>query len=217
MEKEKPEYTTGEEIASSVIHGIGCVLGIAALILLVVFSSIYGDVWTIVSCSIFGVTIVVMYAMSTLYHSLRGQRVKHLFKIFDHSSIFFLIAGTYTPFTLVFLRGPWGWALFGFVWTGFILGTVFKSLAVKKMKILSTITYVAMGWVVVIAMKELITKVPAGGLIFLVLGGLMYTLGVPFYVSKKIPFNHAIWHLFVLAGTVFHFLSIFLYVIPLPS
>ncbi|MGA1822097.1 MAG: PAQR family membrane homeostasis protein TrhA [Thermoplasmatota archaeon] len=204
----------GEEIASSVTHGIGFILGTVELILLVVFSSLYGDAWTIVSCSIFGATIVMMYAMSTLYHGLRGRRVKHIFKILDHSSIFFLIAGTYTPFTLVFLRGPWGWTLFGIVWAGFILGTVFKSLAVKKMNILSTATYIIMGWGAVIALKELIDKVPPGALIFLILGGLMYTIGVPFYAMKKIPFNHAVWHLFVLAGTTFHFLSVFLYVIP---
>jgi len=215
MSKISPEYTIGEEVASSVIHGIGFILGILELSLLVVFSSANGDPWMIVSCSIFGATIVLMYAMSTLYHSFQGSKVKHLFKIFDHSSIFFLIAGTYTPFTLVYLRGPWGWSMFGFVWITTILGTVFKSLAVKKLKVLSTIAYVVMGWVVVIAIRELILRVPSGGLIFLLLGGLMYTLGVPFYALKRIPFNHAIWHLFVLAGTTFHFLSIFLYVIPI--
>lgn len=214
MSREKI-YSTGEEIANSIVHGIGWALGIAELVLLVVFSSMDGDPWLIVSCTIFGVTIVIMYASSTMYHSLQGARSKYVFKILDHSSIFFLIAGTYTPFTLVYLRGGLGWLLFSIVWIGFVLGTVFKSLAVKKLNILSTAIYVAMGWVILIAIRKLFETVPTGGIILLLLGGLAYTLGVPFYGIKKIPYNHAIWHLFVLAGTTFHFFSVFLYVIPI--
>ena len=217
MTEHEKHYTLGEDIASSVVHGLGFVLGIVELILLVVFSSLEGDPWLIVSCSVFGLTIVVLYGASTMYHSLRGTKSRYVFRILDHSSIFFLIAGTYTPYTLVVLRGVWGWILFGIVWLGFILGTVFKSIAVKKLKIISTILYVAMGWVILIALKELIIRTPTGALILLLIGGLAYTAGVPFYAIKKIPYNHAIWHVFVLAGTTFHFLSVFLFIIPLLS
>jgi hemolysin III len=217
MKEPAHSYTVNEEIASSVIHGVGWMLGIAELILLVIFSAIYGSIWHIVSCTVFGVTIVVMYAVSTVYHSLRGSGAKHVFKILDHSSIFLLIAGTYTPYTLVFLRGLSGWVLFGIVWTGFILGTVFKSFAIKKLKILSVVLYIIMGWSVIPVIGEVIKRVPAGGVILLFTGGVFYTVGVPFYILKRIPFNHAIWHLFVLAGTTFHFLSVFLYVIPIPD
>jgi hemolysin III len=204
----------GEEIASSIIHGLGAGLAAAALAILVVFAARLGDPWRVVSFSIYGATLVLLYSASTLYHALTPARAKHLFRIFDHAAIYLLIAGTYTPFLLVTLRGPWGWTLFGISWTVAILGVVQASLALDKLKIWSLVAYVVLGWLIVIVAKPLLAALPLPGILWLVGGGLCYTLGVFFYVKMRIPFNHAIWHLFVLGGSVCHFFAMLLYVLP---
>ena len=210
----KDNYNLKEEIASSISHGIGAALGIAALVILVVFAAIKGDPWRVVSFSIYGVSLVILYLASTFYHAFRKPAIKQVFKICDHASIYILIAGTYTPFTLVTLRGPWGWTLFGIIWGLAIFGVIFKSIFIHKFKLISTILYVLMGWFIVIAMKQVIISLEIMGLIWLIIGGLAYTGGVYFYLNDKIKYNHAIWHLFVLAGSVCHFFSILFYVLP---
>lgn len=204
-----------EELANSLTHGIGAVLSIAGLVVLVVLSSIQGDAWRIVSFSIYGTCLILLYTASTLYHSFRSPRVKHVFRIMDHAAIYLLIAGTYTPFTLTLLRGGWGWSLFGLIWGLCLAGIVFKLFFVNKFNVLSTIIYLLMGWLIVIAGKPLIENVPAGGLYWLLAGGAAYSLGTVFYLWERLPFHHAVWHLFVLGGSVCHFFAIFLYVLPL--
>jgi hemolysin III len=167
-----------------------------------------------VSFSIYGATLVILYISSTLYHSFRSPRVKHIFRIFDHAAIYLLIAGTYTPFLLITIRGPWGWSLFGVAWGIAILGVVQASLALDKLKIFSLIAYLALGWLIVIVFKPLVANLPLGGLAWLIGGGLFYTVGVIFYVGKRIPFNHAVWHLFVLGGSISHFFAMLFYVLP---
>lgn len=214
MENEKPHrlYTVGEEIANSVTHGIGAVFGITATVLLIVFSAIDGDPWKIVSSSIYGATLILLYTMSTLYHSFTGPRVKAVFRIFDHCMIYLLIAGTYTPFTLVSLRGPLGWTLFGVVWGAAILGMVLSAISLTRFKVFSMICYIAMGWVVVFAAKPVAIALTGIGTALLIGGGIFYTGGVVFYGMRKRWF-HSVWHLFVLAGSVCHFICIFAYVI----
>ncbi|AJS61532.1 PAQR family membrane homeostasis protein TrhA [Paenibacillus sp. IHBB 10380] len=207
-------YTRREEVANAVTHGIGTVLSIAALVLLIVFSSIRGTPWHIVSFTIYGVTMLLLYLNSTLVHSFKEGKTKDLFEFFDHSSIYLYIAGSYTPFMLVAIRGSLGWTLFGIVWGFAILGCLFKAFFVKKFLFMSTIFYIIMGWMIVIAWVPLTAAVPTGGMTLLALGGIMYTLGTVFYVWRGFPFHHAVWHLFVLAGSVLHFLAVFLYLLP---
>ncbi|MCK5739293.1 hemolysin III family protein [bacterium] len=209
--KTQREQTPGEEIANSITHGIGAALSIAALVILVVFASLYGDAWRVVSFSIYGTTLFVLYLASTLYHSFRNKRVKHFFNILDHSSIFLLIAGTYTPITLISMRGPWGWTLFGLIWGMAIIGILSKIFFIDRFKLLSVGLYIAMGWLILIAVRPMLEMVPAGQIKWLVIGGLCYTFGVIFYVIKRVPYFHFIWHLFVLAGSISHFIGIFLY------
>jgi hemolysin III len=207
-------YGLLEEILNSVTHGAGALISIAGLVLLIVFSSIYGQATHIVSCTIYGTTLVLLYTASTLYHGFQKPNIKHVFKILDHSCIYILIAGTYTPFMLVTVRGALGWTIFGIVWGLTILGIVFKAFFVNRFKIVSTIAYILMGWLVILAIKPLFQALPGGGIFWLVSGGLAYTIGTIFYAWKKLPFNHAIWHLFVLAGSVCHFFAIMFYVVP---
>ncbi len=201
----------GEEIANSVTHGIGAALSLAALVVLVVFASQRGDAWRVVSFSIYGASLFFLYLASTLYHSFTNQRLKHFFRVLDHSSIFLLIAGTYTPVTLVSMRGPWGWTIFGLVWAMAIAGVVAKVFLIGKFKVFSVALYIAMGWLIVIAVKPMLQMVPKGMVLWLLIGGLCYTFGVVFYSLKKIPYFHAVWHLFVLAGSVSHFIGILIY------
>ena len=203
-----------EELANSVTHGIGLGLSVAGFSALLVLATVHGGAWRIVSCAIYGVSLICVYASSTLYHGLRSQRVKHIFKVFDHSAIFLLIAGTYTPFLLVNLRGGWGWALLGIVWGLAAAGIVLKFWFVDRYPILSTGGYVLMGWLALIAVKPLLQAVPTIGLIWLLAGGLMYTVGVAFYAWKRIPYNHVIWHLFVMAGSACHYFAVVYSVIP---
>lgn len=209
----KHKQTLKEEIANSITHGIGAVLSIAGLSILVVMASLHGDAWQIVSFSIFGATLVLLYLASTFYHAFQGPRVKKVFHILDHSAIYLLIAGTYTPFALVSLRGPWGWTLFGIMWGLATVGIVFKAFFVGRYGVVSTAIYIIMGWFIIIAIKPAINAIPTGGLIWLLIGGLSYTLGVIFYAWKKLPFHHSIWHLFVLGGSICHFFGVLFYVL----
>lgn len=207
-------YTLTEEIANSVTHGIGAGLSIAALSILVTFAGLFGDAWRVVSFSIYGATLILLYLASTFYHSFQSPRLKEIFRVLDHSAIFLLIAGTYTPFTLVNLRGVWGWTLFGLIWGLAIFGILLEVFFMDRFKALTMVTYVGMGWMVIIAFKPLLSAVPVGGMVWLCVGGLTYTLGVIFYLWDRVPFNHAIWHLFVLGGSVCHFFCMLFYVLP---
>lgn len=209
-------YSLGEEIAHASTHGLGVVLSIVGLVVLVARATLYGDEWHIVGCSIFGATLVLMYTASTLYHAIPIPRAKHILRVLDHSLIYFLIAGSYTPFTLVTLRGAWGWGLFAFVWTLAILGVVFKIFATGRFEKLSLAIYLLMGWAVLFALEPLVLAMDAGGLALLAAGGLTYTGGVAFYVWQRLRYHHAIWHLFVLAGSVLHYFAVFYYVVPGP-
>ncbi|WP_432408790.1 PAQR family membrane homeostasis protein TrhA [Wukongibacter sp. M2B1] len=206
-------FTKGEEITNAILHGIGLGLAIAALCVLVVFAKIYGDVWYIVSFSIYGATLVLLYLSSTLYHSFPEGRVKNIFEIFDHSAIYLLIAGTYTPLTLISLRGKIGWTIFSIVWGIALVGIIFKVFWVKKFVIFSTILYIVMGWLIIFAIKPLIQAVNKTSIILLVAGGASYTIGTIFYVWRRMKYHHAIWHLFVLGGSICHFFTI-LFLLP---
>ena len=208
-------YSRGEEVANAITHGIGTVLSVAALVLLVVFASLKGTAWHVVSFSIYGTTMLLLYLNSTLVHSLREGKAKDLFEFFDHSSIYLFIAGTYTPFLLVAIRGPLGWSLFGIVWGVALFGVAFKAFFVKKFLFMSTIFYIAMGWLIVIAWNPLSAAVAGGGMALLMTGGILYTLGTIFYVWRGFPFHHAVWHVFVLAGSVTHFFAVLIYLLPI--
>ncbi|MEO7991348.1 MAG: hemolysin III family protein [Chryseolinea sp.] len=207
-DKSKRVYSTSEEIANAITHGIGTGLAIAAMVVLIVFAAIKGNVWHIVSFSIYGSTLVLLYFASTLYHSLTNLRAKGVFHKFDHISIYLLIAGTYTPFCLTALRGWIGWTVLGVVWSCAILGTVLKSISVGKRVMMSTILYVLMGWVILIAIKPLYNSMPYNGFLLLIAGGVSYTLGTIFFIRDKVKYNHSVWHLFVLGGSVLHFFSV---------
>jgi len=204
-----------EEVMNAVTHGIGTLLAVAGLVLLTVFAYLYGEIWHIISFSIYGTTLVLLYLASTLYHSFTNERLKYIFKILDHSAIYLLIAGTYTPFTLVPLHGVLGWTVFGLVWGLAVLGIVLKVFFVGRFKVISTLCYILMGWFIIIAIKPLLATVATPGIIWLIVGGLFYTLGSVFYLWHKLPYNHAIWHLFVLAGSISHFIAVFFYVLPI--
>jgi hemolysin III len=203
-----------EETVNALTHGLGALLSLGGLVVLVVMASLHGDAWHIVSCSIYGFTLVLLFSSSTLYHSFRSQRVKHIFRIIDHASIYLLIAGTYTPFVLVNLRGRWGWSLFGVIWGLALAGIVFQIFFVSRFRLVQTMIYLAMGWLVVIAIKPLFMHVSRLGLLWLLFGGLCYTVGAVFYLWKKLPYHHAVWHLFVLGGSVCHYFAILFYVLP---
>ena len=204
-------YTLGEEIFNSVTHGIGALLSIVALVILVAYGSIHGDVWRIISFSIYGATLFVLYTSSTLYHSIFNNKVKQIFRVFDHASIFLLIAGSYTPITLLAMRGAWGWTLFALVWSIAIIGIILKAVSLEKANRISLVLYIMMGWLLVVAIKPMLAMAPYGLIIWLIIGGLIYTLGTIFYACKRIPFNHGIWHLFVLGGSITHFMGILFY------
>lgn len=209
-----PRYSRGEELANSITHGIGIVFAICAMAILAVFASRYGDAWHIVSCSIFGAALILLYVASTLYHAVQRPKAKSVLRILDHSAILVLIAGTYTPFTLVNLRGPWGWSLFGIIWGLAVFGIAIETTRLRRYRAGLIALYVVMGWAVVAAVKPMLEHVENGGLWLLLAGGLAYTGGVVFYLWRRLPFNHAIWHLFVLAGSVLHFFAILFHVIP---
>lgn len=206
-------YSLGEEIANSVIHGLGAVLSVAALTMLIVFAVQNSDAWQLGASITYGITLVLGYVSSTLYHSFPWPRVKHLFKIFDHAGIYLLIAGTYTPFTLVTLRYEGGWWLFAAVWGLAIFGIALESIWTYRPAWLSVLVYSVMGWLIVFAIRPLIESLPPAGIWLLVGGGFAYSIGTIFYLLKKIPYTHAVWHVFVLGGSVFHFLAVMLFVL----
>ena len=209
-----PKYSLGEEITNAILHGVGALLSIAALVLCVVFSSIHGNGYAVVSSCIYGSTLIILYSMSCLYHSLRVNKAKKVFRIIDHCSIFLLIAGTYTPYTLVSLNGIWGWGMFSVIWCSAILGIVLNSVNLNKYKKISMILYITMGWAVIFSFKPLIEAIEIGGIYLLLAGGIIYTIGAIFYgIGKKHKYMHSVFHFFVLAGSILHFFSILLYVI----
>lgn len=210
-------YTRGEEIANAITHGVGAVLSIVGLTLLIVLSSLEGTPWHVISFTIYGVTMLLLYVSSTLVHSFPEGKVKDLFEIFDHSSIYLFIAGTYTPFLFIAVKGTTGWTLFGIVWGIALAGIVFKAFFVKKFLFISTILYVFMGWMIVFAWDSLTQNIAHQGIVLLVVGGVLYTIGAVFYVWRGFRFHHMIWHMFVLGGTVLHFLAIILYVLPITN
>lgn len=208
-------YTLGEEIANSITSGIGTALSIAGLVLMVVFAVFNGTLWHIVGVSIFGASLVFSHLASTLYHAIAPPRAKRVLRVIDHLAIYILIAGTYTPFTLINLRDSvWGWWLFGLIWALALFGLVIKLTPLNRVRGLSTAFYVAMGWMVVLAIKPLLAHVAWGGILLLFAGGLAYTVGVVFFVWRSLPYNHMIWHLFIIAGGMLHFFAVFFYVVP---
>ena len=209
------QFTTGEEIANSVIHGVGALLSIAALAVMTAAAVQRGSVWHVVSFAVFGSSMVLLYTFSTIYHGLTNLRAKRVFEFLDHSGVFLLIAGTYTPFSLVVLHGRVGWAIFGIIWGLFAAGIIYKTFFLKKAVIVSTLIYVCMGWVIVLAFKPLVESLVGAGLFWLVLGGVLYTGGTVLYVWRRVRYHHALWHLFVIAGTACHFICVLFYVLPI--
>ncbi|HDR52160.1 MAG TPA: hemolysin III family protein [Mariniphaga anaerophila] len=208
----KPHYralTLGEEIFNSITHGIGALLSLAGLVILTVFAVKKGDAWHVVSFTIFGTSMFLLYLSSTLYHSVTQTKIKNLFARFDHAAIFLLIAGTYTPFVLTTIRGPLGWTLFGIIWALAIAGIIIRSIYLTRFRKLMMWFYVAMGWMFLTAIVPMVKNLPANSLILLFVGGGLYSLGVIFYAWRNLKYGHGIWHLFVLAGTISHFFSVF--------
>jgi hemolysin III len=208
FEKFVSQYSVGEEIANSITHAVATGLSIAALVVLIVSAVSQGDAWHVVSFSIFGSTLILLYLASTLYHAIPLPKAKRILKTLDHSAIFLLIAGTYTPFMLASMRGTTGWVVFSVVWVLAVAGVVLKCCCVYRFKRLSLSIYLGMGWLCVLVMRDMYASLPGTSLTLLALGGLAYTLGVVFYVWKRLPYSHAIWHLFVIAGSTLHFFSV---------
>jgi len=204
-----------EELANCITHGVGLILGIAGLFILVDLACVFCGSLKIASCSIFGIALVLLYGSSTIYHYFKKSRFDRIFKTIDHSAIYLLIAGTYTPVALVNLRDSCGWTLFGIIWGLCLIGIVFKIFFVYRFKILSPLIYILMGWIVVTAGNQLLTHMHANGFLLLLIGGLSYTGGIVFYAWKRLPYHHAIWHLFVIAGSTCHYFAVMSYVLPL--
>lgn len=209
-------HRLGDILANSITHGVGAALAIVGSAYLIVVAA-RGSAWQIVSCSIFAGTLILVYVFSTLYHSLVRTRARHVFQIFDHSAIYLLIAGTYTPFTLVTLRGPVGWVLFGIVWAFAIAGVIFKSLAVDRYAVASACIYLFQGWFIVFAVRPLVNAIGWKGMGWLMAGGLAYTFGVLFFALDRFRYFHAVWHVFVLAGSVAHYFAILFHVASPPA
>ncbi len=207
-------FSKGEEIANAVTHGVGAVMSLVALTVLMISASIDHNVWYAISVALFGSSMFIVYLSSTLVHALPKGKAKNVFEIFDHSSIYLFIAGTYTPITLFLIRGRLGWILLGIVWGLAIGGIVFKAFLTKKFMFTSTLLYVLMGWMVIIGWHQIALHLNGKGIALLMTGGVCYTAGAVFYVWRGFPYHHAVWHLFVIAGTILQFLSIFLYVSP---
>ncbi|MDA3797574.1 MAG: hemolysin III family protein [Kiritimatiellae bacterium] len=211
---EKAKHQDKLEFMNSLIHGLAAVFSLVALAAMVVFASMEQSTWKIVSCAIYGATMFILFLSSTLYHAFKQPKVKEFFHILDHSAIFLLIAGTYTPFLLATnLRGPFGWSLFGVIWGFAVVGIVIKAFFTGKFKVLSTMIYLLMGWIIVLAMKRLWYAIEPAGFFWLVAGGLLYTLGTIFYLNRKLKYHHAIWHIFVFFASVCQFISVMFYVI----
>ena len=202
-----------EEVANSVTHGLGLLASIVGVVVLITLAAERGEAWHVVSAAVYGATLVSLYAASTLYHSLKVTKARDVLRLLDHCAIYLLIAGTYTPITLVSLRGGWGWALFGAVWVLAVAGIFFKVFATGRFGYLSTVAYVLMGWICIIALKPILLLLSPGAIALLLAGGISYTAGTLFYSWERIPYSHAVWHLFVIAGSVCHYLAIALYVL----
>ena len=207
-EKLNKRYTLGEEIFNAVSHGAGGLLSIAGTVVLIVLCAVYSDAWSVISACVYGASLIILYTMSTLYHAITNEKAKKFFRVMDHNTIFFLIAGTYTPFTLVTLRGKLGWILFGIVWGSALIGIILNSIDLEKFRKPSVVCYILMGWVIIIAVKPMLNSLPGLSLVFLLLGGRFYTVGVIFYSLKKIKWFHSVWHLFTVSGSVLHYFSV---------
>lgn len=213
MEKLVGRYSFAEEVLNSSTHGLGVLLSIVGLSVLMAYATLKGSTLLIVSCVIFGASLIFGYTFSTLYHALTNEKAKQIFRKFDHASIYVLIAGTYTPIALIVLKGAWGWSIFGVVWSVSIVGIILEFIDANRFRKLSIILYLLMGWFIVIATNRLTHNMEPGGLWLLLAGGLSYSVGVVFYLWKKVPYNHAIWHLFVLGGSICHYFVVLLYII----
>ena len=207
-------YTFMEETTNAITHGIGALLALTGTALLVVLAALQGEPWRIVSFSIYGTTLIVLYMASTLYHAISHPRAKAFFHVMDHISIFLLIAGSYTPVTLVNMRGVWGWIIFGMVWAIALAGVILKVFFIGRHPVLSGILYVGMGWLIVIAIRPLLLSMPLRGVALMAGGGIFYTAGLIFFAMKKMRYHHAVWHLFVMAGSATQYLAFLLYVLP---
>lgn len=216
MDKTKitlPDYTRGEERLNAVSHGVGALFAVAGTIVMLICAATYSDMVGIVSSAIYGLSLIVLYAMSTLYHAVTDIKTKKILRVLDHSSVFLLIAGTYTPYTLVTIKGTMGWVIFGIVWGSAILGIALNAVSIEKFKGVSMILYIASGWAAVIGIKPIVENMAPNGVILLFLGGVFYTGGIVFYALKKHRYFHGIWHIFVLAGSVCHYFSLLFYAI----
>ena len=203
-----------EEYFNRLTHGLGVILSVLGLFFLIYWSVLEGGLWRIFSASIYGVSLFLMYLASTLYHTFQKPRLRYIFKIIDHSAIYLLIAGSYTPFTLILIDGTWGWSIFGIIWGLAILGVVYKIFYINRYKIFSTALYLGMGWMAIFAFEPIVTKLPPFGVFWLFAGGMAYTVGVVFYAWERLPFNHAIWHIFVMGGSLSHYILVLFYLLP---
>ena len=210
----EPPGLFSTELANSVTHGVGLGLSIAGLAVLVVFASLRGEAVHIAACSVYGATLVLLYLASTLYHGVHAPRTKKVLQVIDHSAIYLLIAGTYTPFALIGLRGALGWWVFGVVWGIAAAGVAFKIVFGDRFPVVSVLVYLAMGWMCVVIIRPLLDQIGTAGVAWLMIGGLAYTAGLIFFGWQSLPYHHAIWHLFVMAGSTCHFFAVMLYVLP---
>jgi hemolysin III len=213
MENKSSSYSSKEEKINIITHGFGLLLSIPATIILIIYSCNHGTAWHIVSSAIYGSSLILLYLASTVYHSAKESKLRERLNVFDHAAIYLLIAGTYTPFLLITLHGGWGWSLFGIVWGFAIIGIVMKILFSKRYKAVSAIAYVSMGCIIVVAFKPLINSIEPAGLWWLIAGGISYITGAVLYVIEKIPYNHGIFHVFVLGGSIAHWIAVFFYVL----
>ncbi len=213
-DKKSVLYTVGEEIFNSVSHGVGVLLSVAALTLLIVFAVIRSDGYGLASAIVFGVSLILLYSMSTVYHIVSGLAAKRVLRIFDHCSIFILIAGTYTPYLLMCMRNALGWTMFGLIWGVTVLGIILNAIDLEKFEKLSLMCYIAMGWAIVFSIKQLVATVPTVGIVLLVVGGVTYTIGAVLYgIGKKMKYMHSVFHFLALGGSVLHFISIYAFVL----
>ncbi len=209
-----PGYTVGEEIANAVTHGVGAAIAVAGLTMMVVFAWLWGDGWCLAGAIVFGVSLLLQYVFSALYHAIPHPRAKHVLKVLDHTSIYLLIAGTYTPFTLITLRDAGGMWLFAAIWAIAVAGVAAEAFWVYRPRWVTAAGFIPMGWSIVFLIGPLVERLPRAGIALLVAGGVVYTLGTLFYVAKRVKWMHAVWHLFVMGGSVCHFLAVLLYVLP---
>lgn len=209
----KKVYTTVEEIFHAITHGLGAGLSIAGFVVMLILAIRKEEPWTLAGVVTFGIALILLYLSSTLYHSFPSGKMKRFFQFMDHSCIYVLIAGTYTPFLLVYMRGPWGWSLFSALWILTFLGFIFKIFFIGKWNRLATFIYILMGWIAIIAIKPAIEMIPTGALWLMLIGGILYTGGTFFYLWERLPFHHVIWHLFVMGGSLIHFICIYLYIL----